>query len=318
MEGAGADISRLWKHACEISILRVNIVCGIRIPACRSLNVDIICPYTEYCHVRKAVLSMGMSVIKRTIGVVLAAGLALSLGACSQEAKDTGPDYADDEAMSVIGQGLSKRFAIVDGDETGAAVVKKGVQAEIDTDSPLKDRQFEDSKLHENVISYINVLDDSMDVLDNYQYQSVEYNEKWGEVYDKRTQILKTFVDKYGLKLEGKDQETLDELVANGASAAKERHEKETINKLISSARFEKKDEGYGNFTYTAVIENTSDLAFENVGIVLGLYDADGVKQETYASVNTWAPGEKVKFEAYSDCDATEIKPTVQYYDVAD
>ncbi|WP_143252372.1 FxLYD domain-containing protein [Bifidobacterium pseudolongum] len=255
---------------------------------------------------------------KRVINVMTALGLALSLGACSQNTKNEGPDYADDEAMNVIGQGLSKRFAIVDTDETGAAVVKKGVQAEIDTDSPLKNRQFEDSKLHENVISYINVLDESMDVLANYQYQSAEYYEHWEDVYDKRTQILKTFVDKYGLKLQGEDQETLDELVANGASAAKERNEKETIDKMISSTQFEKKDDGYGNFTYTAVIENTSDLSFENVNVVLGLYDADGVKQESYAHVKTWAPGEKVKFEAYSNCDATEIKPMVDYFNVAD
>ena len=101
--------------------------------------------------------------------------------------------------MNVIGQGLSKRFAIVDTDETGAAVVEGRLQAEIDADSPLKNRQFEDSKLHENVISYINVLDESMDVLANYQYQSAEYYEHWEDVYDKRTQILKTFVDKYGI-----------------------------------------------------------------------------------------------------------------------
>ena len=262
---------------------------------------------------------MGLSMFKRTVSIFAALGLALSLGACSQSEKAAEPDYADDEAMSVIGQGLSKRFAIVDADDGTVAAVKKGVQAEIDTETPLKDRKFEDSKLHESVISYINVLDESMDVIKNYSYGSAEYNEKWSEVYDKRTQILKTFVDQYGLKLQGEDQETLEELVANGASAAKEQHEKETINKLISSAQFEKKDEGDGNyFTYTAVIENTSDISFENVSVVLGLYDADGVKQEAYAHVNTWAPGEKVKFEATSDCNATEIKPTVQFYDVAD
>ena len=261
---------------------------------------------------------MKLAMTKRAINVLTALGFALSVGACSQAGKNDGPDYADDEAMSVIGQGLSKRFAIVDTDEGGSAVLKKGVQAEIDTDTPLKSRQFEDSKLHENVISYINVLDESMDVIDNYGYQSIEFDQKWAETYDKRTQILKTFVDKYGLKLQGADQETLDELVANGTNAAKERHEKETINKLVSSAQFEKEDKGYGNFTYTAIIENTSDISFENVSIVLGLYDKDGIKQEAYANVNTWAAGEKVKFEAYSNCDATEIKPTVDFYNVAD
>lgn len=68
----------------------------------------------------------------------------------------------------------------------------------------------------------------------------------------------------------------------------------EAINSLVSAATWEKSDDGYGNFTYSAVIENTSDMAFENVGIVLTLYDAEGVKaSEGYANTQSWAKGRR-------------------------
>ncbi|KFI66178.1 putative secreted protein [Bifidobacterium cuniculi] len=175
--------------------------------------------------------------------------------------------------------------------------------------------------MQEKVLAYLNVLQESMDVINNYRYGSVEYDEQWTKVFDKRTEILKTFVEDYGLKMgSAKDQATLDELVANGTSAAQSRNEKETIEKLVSSLKFEKKKEDYGDYyTYTAVGENTSDLSFENVSIVVGLYDADGVKTEGYASANLWEAGEKVKFEVVAQqVDAKEIKATVQYYDVVD
>lgn len=254
--------------------------------------------------------------------------MAFSMAACgSSENESTEPKLADDHAMTTIAEGLSKRFKIVNAeeedetDEQAKARIKEGVQAELDTDTPLKNEQFENTKMQEKVLAYLNVLQESMDVLKNYSYESTEYIDEWNKVYDKRTEILKTFVDDYGLKMtNSEDQATLDELVANGASAAKSRNEKETIEKLISSLKFEEKEVEYSDnyFTYTAIGENTSDITFENVAIVLSLYDADGVKKEAYSSINIWEPGEKVKFEAMGDVDAKEIKATVQSYNVAD
>ncbi len=65
--------------------------------------------------------------------------------------------------------------------------------------------------------------------------------------------------------------------------------------------------------------ENTTEYDFKDVGLVVSLYDADGVKaEETYTSTTSWASGEKVKFEAMSSVDAANIKVSVNYYSVAD
>ena len=52
------------------------------------------------------------------------------------------------------------------------------------------------------------------------------------------------------------------------------------------------------------------------MSITLGLYDADGVRQdEAYADVNSWGPGEKVRFEAYGSVDAQSVKVEPTYYE---
>ena len=57
-------------------------------------------------------------------GVSLALVAVLSLGACSQQPADNGPDYADDEAMELIADGLENRSDVIDqqienGESTG-------------------------------------------------------------------------------------------------------------------------------------------------------------------------------------------------------
>lgn len=76
-------------------------------------------------------------------------------------------------------------------EKDSAKNLKKAVQAEIDNDKELKSSQFKNSKMQEDVISYLNLVDDSMDVLDKYGYDTAKYGEQWSKVYDKRTAQLK-------------------------------------------------------------------------------------------------------------------------------
>lgn len=67
---------------------------------------------------------------------------------------------------------------------------------------------------------------------------------------------------------------------------------------------------------YSAVVENTTQYTYSNVTLTLGLYDADGVRQDkAYADVNSWAPGEKVRLEAYGTVGAQSMKVEPTYYE---
>ena len=80
--------------------------------------------------------------------------------------------YADDEAMSIIAEGFSKRSSFIDklkgqGKDTSESKnLQQIIQAEIDNDKPLKARQFKDSKLQEQIIAYLNSLEDQLAVMD--------------------------------------------------------------------------------------------------------------------------------------------------------
>ena len=247
--------------------------------------------------------------MKKVFAAILSIALIAGVSACGEK-KAEGPDYADDEAMSIIAEGFGKRSALID--------LQQIVQAEIDNDKPLKARQFKDSKLQEQIIAYLNSLDDQLSVVKKYSNTSAEYTNAWNEVYDKRSTILKTFVDKYGLKVDSKYQDTLDDLVRNGNSVQEKNETDQVINNLVSSAQFDRTEAEYGGYyTYSAVIENTSKINFGNVSLLLALYDADGVKvEETFANTSSWAAGEKVRFEAGSDVNAAQVKVSVSNYEV--
>ena len=212
--------------------------------------------------------------------------------------------------MSIIAKAYQKRSDVLDQyeqkkDTDSVKHVKDAVQAEIDNDEPLKERQFKDSKLQEKVITYINL--------------SSDYSTEWTKVYDKRSALLKDFVDNYKLTVDSKYQDPLNDIVANGSSVKKKTETEDALNNLIASATFEKTDDGYGYYAYSAVIENISGIDFGTVNLILALYDADGVKAaEVYASTNAWPAGEKVKFETGSDADAAQVKASVDHYEVDD
>ncbi len=264
--------------------------------------------------------------LKKVFAAVLGIALAVGSAACGEQ-KSEGPDYADDEAMNIIAEGFGKRSALIDKlegegkDTTESDNLRQVIQAEIDNDRDLKTRPFKNSKMQEDVISYINLLNDQLGIMRKYSSTSSAFTTRWQETYDKRSALLKTFVDKYGMKIDAKYQDALDELVRNGNSVQEKNKADQAINGLISSATFEKTPDEYGGstYTYSAVIENTSGISFGNVSLVLALYDAGGVKaEETYASTSSWAAGEKVRFEAIGSVDAAQVKASVSNYEVAE
>lgn len=252
--------------------------------------------------------------------------LICSLGfisACSQNATNLDkPKYVDGKAMNVIATGFEKRSDIIesnanDDDPHSTENIQEAIEAEIKNDEELKNARFKDSKMQQDIITYLNLLDDQLKVTEDYSQSSADYYEEWNKVYDKRSAQLKKLVDNYGLEVGEKYKDDFNDLIKNGKSVAEKTRYEDAINSLIQGANFEKSDDGYGLYTYTAVVENTSGISFSNVSLTLALYDADDIKaEEIYADTSSWAPGEKVKFEAMSDVDAARVVASVSSYDV--
>lgn len=262
---------------------------------------------------------------KKWLIIALAGCLALTGLTGCQEKKDPGPDYADDEAMGIIADGFGARCDLIEEDEAEGKdtftmkTLKSYVEAELKVDEKLRTRVFEDSKMQESVLAYINTLDDSLKVLENNAVTSADFYDAWGKVYDERTSLLKLFSDEYGLSVDEKYQDSFDEVIANGAAATKKSQIDDALETLMSSVTFEKQNDGYGFITYSAIVENTTGIDFDSVNMTLGLYDADGVRAEdAYIGTTSWPAGEKVKLETVSEVDAVETKLSIDYYEVAE
>lgn len=278
------------------------------------------------CNVNRREIVVKRNITKKMSMMGLLVLLICSLGfisACSQnDANAAKSKYVDDKAMNVIAAGFERRSDVIesnanDDDPHSTENIQEAIEAEIKNDKELKNARFKDSKMQQDVITYLNLLDDQLKVTEDYSQSSSDYYEEWNKVYDKRSAQLKKLVDNYGLEVREKYEDDFNDLIKNGKSVAEKTRYEDAINSLIQGANFEKSDDGYGLYTYTAVVENTSGVSFSNVSLTLALYDADDIKaEETYADTSSWAPGEKVKFEAMSDVDAARVVASVSSYDV--
>lgn len=261
---------------------------------------------------------------RKVVAIVACLSAVLGLSACSGGTKSGSSEvkYIDSEAISTIAKGFEKRSDFLESkeyDSTSNKSLKKAVNIEIENDEALKDGKYKDSKLQETVISYLNTLDDSIEVLDNCSQNDADYYTKWDEVYKERSVLLKTLVRDYDLTVGDKYEDILDNIVATGNGVEKENKAKDELQAMLDAATFDKSDDGYGWYTYTATVENTSQNTYKNLSVVLAMYDSEGVRGEDgYASANTWAPGEKIKLETSSDVDAAQIKTEIEYYDLED
>ena len=278
------------------------------------------------CNVNRREIAVKRNATKKQPMMGLLVLLVCSLGfisACSQnDANAAKSKYVDDKAMNVIAAGFERRSDVIesnanDDDPHSTENIQEAIEAEIKNDEELKNARFKDSKMQQDVITYLNLLDDQLKVTEDYSQSSADYYEEWNKVYDKRSAQLKKLVDNYGLEVGEKYKDDFNDLIKNGKSVAEKTRYEDAINTLIQGANIEKSDDGYGLYTYTAVVENTSGISFSNVSLTLALYDADDIKaEEIYADTSSWAPGEKVKFEAMSDVDAARVVASVSSYDV--
>lgn len=72
------------------------------------------------------------------------------------------------------------------------------INAELNLLSGYKDEKFEDSKLQEKVIKYINCLNDSLSTLDYAKSDYDKYITDWSFIYDERSKLIASFYNDFG------------------------------------------------------------------------------------------------------------------------
>lgn len=246
---------------------------------------------------------------------------ALVTGLCACGGSPAEPDYADKAFIKDLGKGLEARWAISDSmnmDEVTIEDIKSWAQTELDRIEKYESSQFEDSKLQEKAIRYINCLKESQENAE--AYLSENSRNKWDAIYNERTALLKDFVENYGLTVSSKNQANLDELVANGKDVAEENTQRESIDAIVQNLKFkERTDDDDSDFRYyEAVFENTTDYDLKWVSIELNLLDKEGVIISTESVyVENAKKGQKTKLEFMTDKKFKKIDPTLDSFEIA-
>lgn len=259
--------------------------------------------------------------------LALAMALAVLLTGCGTALQtattETEIHYADEEFISDLATGLQSRWdtqpsngedEVVVGSDEHKQYYTDLVDAELNVLEKYQSMPFEDSKLQEYAISYINCLKQQKEAASYITTAYETYDEKWTEALNNRTKLIMTFVNDYGLKVDEAHQATLDELIANAKVIKEDEKIKTTIDSMMQNLTIEvTKDESDWK-TYEAVLENNTGKDFDYFGITLNIYDSDKVQIESlYSQMQNWKNGTKAKFEFSTDKDFSSYDAKADY-----
>ncbi len=264
--------------------------------------------------------------------VVLCGSLLLSgcssIGNADSESSQT-TQYADQNFIKSLSTGLESRWQL--SDKFDAEHAKNNTADVIDVDeyttlintelnaiNQYKNAEFQDSKLQEKALSYINALNDSLQALNYINSDPEKYITLWESAYNNRSTLIKNFVENYGLTVDDKYQSTLNEFISNAQAVSEKEKQKKMIDKLVNSMKFELAEDDYGYRTYTATVQNNTGLNFSTFDININLLDNDGTIVETnYDSISQFNNGATAKFKFSTDVNFSSTQVSTSYYEIS-
>lgn len=247
-----------------------------------------------------------------------------TLTACGTSGKtatleSTGPVYADTAFLSDFSKGLEKRwdFGDLNPDMDFKELITKSVEIEKKTLDKYRNEPFEDSKLQEKVISYINKLDESVELVSTIGSNS--FYDNWDKHYQKRAQSILDLTDNYEIVFSDKHQPQLDEMRALGQEVKRNEDNRAALEVLFSNVEFEYQAEEYDDTykKYVATIENTTGFDISKVNANINLINDEGtVVSNQYIYADNWKNGQKYLFEFLNDKQFEKTDITIEYFEI--
>lgn len=173
---------------------------------------------------------------------------------------------------------------------------------------------FTDVKLKKLANEYINGLKLQEDALKYFNTDEEKYNTLWNEGYNLRLETLLKLIEEYGVKVNEKQFE----LIKNFSQVVVVKENKEIqkkIDEMVKDINFEKVNSEYGFDNYSDIVENSTNLKFDDFVLVVSLLDKDGVVIDIqYVNILNWKPNQNVKFEFSTDKKFNSIEYEYTYY----
>ena len=226
--------------------------------------------------------------------------------------------YADEQFIKDMSKGLQARWDLIDKNEKkDEDMTLDCIQAELDCVEKYTDEKFNDSKLQEYAVKYVNLLKQHKDAC---KYIPVDYYGKYSEeldsIYNERSKIIEDLVENYNLTVDKKHQDTLDEFKTNSQLVKDQDAMEESVKNMLANIQFTEVSNEDGWKTYQGVVENTTGKDISTLNVDINLKNADGVIVETtYDDVSNFTKGAKAQFEFYTDKDFATTEVTASYYE---
>ncbi len=248
---------------------------------------------------------------------------ATLLTACAGNSGRDQTGYADDSFMQSLAKGFEARDALAENSTKSSNSEKYYemlVDAELAQVEQYQNAQFESSKLQESAIAYINSLKDQRTAAESYSTDNDKFQQEWQRAYDKRTSLLKTFVDDYGLTVSSSCQDDLNKLVGHGKKVERETNQKAAAESLANKINLEFTEQ-YSSVTGKATVTNDTGYDFDYISFSVEMFDQGGVKVETSSLyANHWLAGETIVLNCYASLKElpASVKVVSNTYQVAD
>lgn len=216
--------------------------------------------------------------------------------ASSTSAEDDGNnDFFDDQAISIIEEGLEKRWGMIE--DSPNKSTKNYINAELAVLNKydFEKENFKDAELKQLLCSYVSYVEESKDTIDQDTGDSLVYEIDFDTTVVERYEILLKLQNDYGLTVSDQISHNLDEMPVIKKDTEKKLEKCKKLKDIVDKIDFECEDSKFG-YTYTYILENNTDYEIKDLSLEVTFIDEEGLVAKTYYSnIQNVPSGEKGK-----------------------
>ena len=166
---------------------------------------------------------------------------------------------------------------------------------------PYYDKTFDNADLQDDVRTYIDYVRAAKEATKHYTVDYNTYYTQWTDVYAKRSMLLQKFIEDYGLKVDEKHQETVEDILVDASSAAEQQSVRENIQRMTEGFTIDTTEDEWGYKTYKMTMKNTTDRTFEYFYADVNVLDGDGsiIASGNASQVESWKPEQVATVDVY-------------------
>ena len=273
-----------------------------------------------------------IAVILMCIGVGI--GSLTGCGTKNNTAADNGSaveevKYCDDDFVKDFGKGLEKRWALNESDESKEGyddillnsqenkdMMLTYIDAELSSIEKYTTEKFDDTNLQELAIKYVNLLKKSKELCDYITVDYDKYDEEYSTVYNERAKIIETLANDYGMTVDEKYQDTLNEFLTTSQLVQEDEALKEAVSNMLGTIEITTTDDGTGYYTCEGYLENSTGHDFSDITIQFSLYDDNGVLVDNESSyLQNFKSGTTAKIEFYTNQNFSTFESYAEWWD---